>query len=157
MASWDEPYGMRWPMSNASRIADALGGRKSLPRPIRSLHELRHQVEKGLPFRSLEAIAQNYGLDRKRLTSVLGMPPRTLARRRQHARFAAAESDRLIRLARIVAFAEEVLGTREKAGRWLQKPSRTLGGVVPLDLLGSDLGTREVETELGRIEHGIPV
>ena len=59
--------------------------------------------------------------------------------------------------------AELVLGSGEKvlAGRrgerWLQKPSRGLAGAVPLDLLGTDLGAREVETELGRIEHGIPI
>lgn len=143
-------------MSTATRIVDALGGRKALPRRIRSLDELRAQGQSGLPYRTVEAIAHNYGLEWTRLIRVLGVPARTLARRRSQARFAAEESDRLIRLARIVAFAEEVLGKRDKAGRWLQKPNLALGGSVPLDLLGTDLGAREVENLLGRIEHGIP-
>jgi putative toxin-antitoxin system antitoxin component (TIGR02293 family) len=48
-----------------------------------------------------------------------------------------------------------VLGARDKAGRWLQKANRALGGVAPLDLLDTDLGAEEVVTILGRIEHGV--
>jgi putative toxin-antitoxin system antitoxin component (TIGR02293 family) len=78
-----------------------------------------------------------------------------LARRKQERRLRADESDRLLRLARVAAVAEDVLGAQDKAGRWLQKPNRALGGIVPLDLLDTDLGAEEVVTVLGRIEHGV--
>jgi putative toxin-antitoxin system antitoxin component (TIGR02293 family) len=51
--------------------------------------------------------------------------------------------------------AEKALGDAEKAGRWLRKPNRALGGTRPLDLLASDVGARMVERALTRIEHGV--
>lgn len=55
----------------------------------------------------------------------------------------------------VAAFAEEVLGTREKAAIWLRKPNRALGGVRPTDLLGTATGRLHVEQVLGRIAHGV--
>jgi len=86
---------------------------------------------------------------------VIGLPARTLARRKAERRLSPAESDRVMRVARIAASAEEVLETREKAGRWLQKPNRALGGAVPIELLRSDLGAEQVATILVRIDHGV--
>jgi putative toxin-antitoxin system antitoxin component (TIGR02293 family) len=59
------------------------------------------------------------------------------------------------RIARVMARAENVLGSPERATAWLNRPNRALGDAVPLDLLGTDLGAREVEAVLGRIEHGV--
>jgi putative toxin-antitoxin system antitoxin component (TIGR02293 family) len=65
------------------------------------------------------------------------------------------ETDRRSRLAGVAARAAEVLGTTEKADRWLQRPNRALGGRVPLELLDTDAGTQQVAEVLGRIEHGV--
>jgi putative toxin-antitoxin system antitoxin component (TIGR02293 family) len=54
-----------------------------------------------------------------------------------------------------VARAEEVLGSRERAGAWLRGPVRALGEARPLELLDTDLGAQQVEQVLGRIEHGV--
>jgi putative toxin-antitoxin system antitoxin component (TIGR02293 family) len=59
------------------------------------------------------------------------------------------------RVARVTVRAEEALGDRAKAERWMRAPNRALGGARPLDLLESDGGMREVERVLGRIEHGV--
>lgn len=64
-------------------------------------------------------------------------------------------TDRLTRVARVMARAEEALGDAEKARRWLRKPNRALQGRVPLDLARSEAGARTVEQALGRIEHGL--
>jgi putative toxin-antitoxin system antitoxin component (TIGR02293 family) len=61
----------------------------------------------------------------------------------------------LVRFARIATFASDVLGDDAKASRWLQRPNRALSGRQPLSLLDTDLGAREVEAILGRIEHGV--
>lgn len=71
------------------------------------------------------------------------------------ARLSPAESERLARVVRIIARAEEALGDREKARRWLRKANRALAGRRPLHLLDSDAGARMVERVPGRIEHGI--
>ena len=66
-----------------------------------------------------------------------------------------AKSDRRLRLTRVMARAESVLGSTDKAGQWLRKPNRALRGVAPVDLLDTDRGAQEVLAVLGRIEHGV--
>jgi putative toxin-antitoxin system antitoxin component (TIGR02293 family) len=51
--------------------------------------------------------------------------------------------------------ATEVFGTVERAQQWLAFPQYGLGGVVPLDYARTEVGAREVETLLGRIEHSV--
>lgn len=70
-------------------------------------------------------------------------------------RLTAAESDLVIRIAMTFARAIEVLGDRFKAARWLTSENRALGGIRPIALLDTYVGTREVEKILGRIEHGV--
>jgi putative toxin-antitoxin system antitoxin component (TIGR02293 family) len=55
----------------------------------------------------------------------------------------------------VFAQAVSVLGSDDKARRWIVKPSRALGGESPLHLLDTDIGTNAVLDELGRIEHGV--
>jgi putative toxin-antitoxin system antitoxin component (TIGR02293 family) len=66
-----------------------------------------------------------------------------------------SESDRLARIARLYAMAEDVLGTPEEAQRWMRTQNRALDGVRPLDAIETEIGAREVEDLLGRIRQGI--
>jgi putative toxin-antitoxin system antitoxin component (TIGR02293 family) len=86
---------------------------------------------------------------------MLHMPIRTMARRRQTRKLDAVESDRLYRVARVAAQAVAVFGAEDKATTWLQRPNRALNGELPIRLLDTDVGARQVEDILGRIEHGI--
>jgi signal transduction histidine kinase len=56
---------------------------------------------------------------------------------------------------RITARAVEVLGSQEKAFRWLKTPVRSLSNQQPLSLLNSPEGTAQVEDALGRVQHGV--
>jgi putative toxin-antitoxin system antitoxin component (TIGR02293 family) len=134
-----------------SEIVEALGGESR----VRNPEEMRAWVREGLPFESLESVVQRFGLKREEVSWVLDLPERTLTRRRQEQRLRPAESDRLFRVTRIAVQAEQVLGSTDKAARWLHTENRALGGQTPLALLDTDLGTREVEEVLGRIEHGV--
>jgi putative toxin-antitoxin system antitoxin component (TIGR02293 family) len=78
-----------------------------------------------------------------------------LGNRRKLGTLTAQQSDRLVRVARLLATAEEAFGSQDKAGIWLRRPTTVFGGERPLDLLDTDVGAREVETLLGRISHGI--
>ena len=80
---------------------------------------------------------------------------RTLARRRQERNLSPDESDRVYRAARLVAQAEEVLGDLARAARWFKAPNRALGHARPLDLLDTDIGSRQVEEVLGRVDAGV--
>jgi putative toxin-antitoxin system antitoxin component (TIGR02293 family) len=77
-----------------------------------------------------------------------------LARRRRSGRLARFESDRLYRLARVLALAHHSLGTPERALRWLKRSNRALGGVAPIGAIDTELGARQVENVLGRIAYG---
>lgn len=142
-------------MVTATKIAEALGGRHILRERLADYTAVIQRAEAGLPYAALEAVAKRYGIPLATLARVIGLPARTLARRKKERRLSAGESDRLVRVARVASAAEDVLETRENAGRWLQKPNRGLGGVVPLGLLRSDLGAEQVETVLVRIDYGI--
>ncbi len=135
-----------------SEIVEALGGERG---QVRSSAEMRAWVREGLPFDSLESVVQRFGLKREEVSWVLDLPERTLTRRKQEQRLRPAESDRLFRVTRIAVQAEQVLGGTDKAALWLHTENRALGGQTPLDLLDTDLGSRQVEEVLGRIEHGV--
>ena len=141
-------------MSNTDVIVKLLGGKKALGKKVETNDDLISIVRHGLPFVSFQHVV-NIVEGEEDLISYLKMSTRTLARRRRQVRLRPDESDRVLRLARIVARAEEVFGEGKKAVRWLQKPNRTLGGISPLSLLDTDIGTEKVIHVLGRIEHGV--
>lgn len=138
------------------QIARALGGKTALRREVRTAEQLHERILEGLPYKAFEAVTAHYDLDQSAVSVVIHVPARTLARRKQSQRFQAEESDRLARVARAAAQAEEVLGSSVKAGRWLQKTNRALGGAVPLEHLSTEVGARQVEEVLARIAHGVP-
>lgn len=142
-------------MVTAERVAETLGGARVLKRKSVTLEELQAQLRTGLPYSALEAVASGFEIGTADLVAVLHVPPRTLARRKREKRLRADESDRLFRLGRIATLAEDVLGSREKAIRWLHQANRALGNASPLQQMDTDLGTRQVEDVLLRIAHGV--
>ncbi|HTS48904.1 MAG TPA: MbcA/ParS/Xre antitoxin family protein [Bryobacteraceae bacterium] len=58
-------------------------------------------------------------------------------------------------LVRVIARAVEVLGSSEKALRWVNAPVRSLGDLTPVSLLSTPDGIARVEDVLGRIERGV--
>ncbi len=143
-------------MTAAEYVIDVLGGPKVFKgRTLPNATELRDRVRTGLPYQSLESIRERLNLSLPEAAIVLHVPLRTLARRRHGRKLDADESDRLYRLARIAGQAVAVLGTEEKAATWLRRANRALNGEVPLGLLDTDLGARQIEDVLGRIEHGV--
>ena len=142
-------------MIGPKRLYDTLGGRRVLRERQATYGAIRERVRTGLPFAALEAVVTRFEIPQQALLRVLHMPARTFARRKKERRLRPDESDRLLRLARVAARAEEVLGTAENAAGWLRDPIIALGDTSPLDNLDTELGTEEVEQILGRIEHGI--
>lgn len=143
-------------MTATEYVIEVLGGPKVFRgRRVPTPAELRNRVRTGLPYQSLESVRERLNLSLHEAAVVLHVPLRTLARRRLRRRLHADESDRLYRLARIAAQAVTALGTEAQAAAWLRRPNRALNGEVPIEFLDTDLGTRQVEDILGRIEHGV--
>ena len=95
------------------------------------------------------------GFSNDEIYKIVG-PRRTLARRvEKNERLSVAEADRVLRIKRIVEFAERVFADPVKAHRWLRKPSRALNGAVPIELIETEEGARIVENEIGVIDHGM--
>ena len=137
-------------------VVDILGGSRAIGgRNAPTERDVRDRIRSGLPYRSFEMVRERFQLSMPEAAGALGVPLRTLARRRIEKKLATDESDRLYRLARVAAHAVRVLGTEEKAAAWLRRPNRSLGGETPLAVLDTDIGARETDEALGRLEHGI--
>jgi putative toxin-antitoxin system antitoxin component (TIGR02293 family) len=142
-------------MVNELRAAvQKLGGEKTLGRTLASDRDLREAIREGFRPAVVEELMRTSGLTLKELAAALDLSPRSLQRRRRTGRLARYESDRLYRLARIVALANEYLGGRETAVRWLKRPNRALGGIAPVAAIDTEPGARQVESILGRIAYG---
>jgi putative toxin-antitoxin system antitoxin component (TIGR02293 family) len=135
-------------------VARELGGRRTLGRIPATDHDLREAIRKGFPPAVVEALMRASGLTLKELAAALDLSTRSLQRRRSSGRLARFESDRLYRLARIVALTEQTLGDHPRAVRWLKRANRALGGSSPLAAIDTELGARQVENVLGRIALG---
>jgi len=135
-------------------VVTELGGEQTLGRTLSSEQDMREAIREGFPPAVVQELMQASGLTLKELASALDLSPRSLQRRRRTGRLARFESDRLYRLARIVAIANEFLGDHERTMRWLKRPNRALGGFAPVTAIDTELGARQVENVLGRIAYG---
>ncbi len=71
-------------------------------------------------------------------------------------RLAKEESERLLRLSSIFEKAVELFeGDVSGAVNWLTTPKRALEGQTPLQYARTEVGAREVENLIGRLEHGV--
>ena len=64
-------------------------------------------------------------------------------------------SERILELAQLYAYGQEVFGSLHKFRHWLHKSSIALGGNTPFSLLDTSFGFHMVRDEIGRIDHGI--
>jgi putative toxin-antitoxin system antitoxin component (TIGR02293 family) len=135
-------------------VVKELGGRSVLGRNLGTQRELCEAIREGFPPAVVEELMQASGLTLKELAESLDLSPRSLQRRRRSGRLARFESDRLYRLARIVALAQQSLGDRASAARWLKRSNRALGGAAPISAMDTEIGARQVENVLGRIAYG---
>ena len=120
----------------------------SLSRLIQAIHE-------GLPFGDLDALQAGLAIPLDRLASRLGISKATLHRRKVTGRLDSQESDRVVRFARLLGKAVEVLESEQNARHWLSSPQVGLGGAGAPGLRGDRDWRGEVEDLLGRIEYGV--
>ena len=130
-----------------------LGGRRVLGREVASEADLALLVQARIPEQAVAAVQGNSFSDREIERFVI--PARTRRYRREHKEpLTIEESDRLVRLARVQALAEDVFGDAEKANKWLRQGLGMLNGQAPLELARTEAGVRVVEQILGKIDWG---
>src|ERR1700730_15977824 len=128
-------------------VVRELGGERALGRAMMNDRDLREAIREGFPHAVLEELMQAAGLTLKELADALDLSSRSLQRRRR-GRLARFESDRLYRLARLLALARESLGDEARANRWLKRANHALGGLAPIAAIDTELGARQVENLL---------
>ena len=146
--------GERRPATSRQALFSSRGaslGLRSIATP-----ELIEQLEAGFPFDALRRFEANSGMASGLLISILGIPERTLARRRTAGRLAPEESERLLRISIVFEKAVELFDDDvASAVQWLTTSKKALGGETPLRYARTEPGAREVENLIGRIEHGV--
>jgi putative toxin-antitoxin system antitoxin component (TIGR02293 family) len=139
------------PAPSVQEAARVLGLRRV---PANEL-ELADMAREGLPSATLSRLSGFLGWTQAALIEQLGIAPRTAARRlTRREPLSTAESERVLRLARVLTRAIDVFESQDAAKQWLQEPSTALGERKPIDLLATDIGTEVVLNELGKIDHG---
>lgn len=131
--------------------------------PIRGLglgtgdsFEIVRLVKAGFPFNKLANFQKVTELPWTEISRFVAIPQRTLTRRQNQGKLQPDESDRVWRASTIFDKAVELFeGDIAAARKWLQTPQTGLGGETPLDFASTEVGAREVENLIGRLEHGV--
>ncbi len=117
---------------------------------------LQERIEAGLPYATLERFQSKIDLPTTEIAKLLHIRMRTLSRRKDEGRLRPDESDRLLRASRLFGKMIDLFeGDLAKARAWLRAPQAGLGGASPLSFARTDIGSREVENLIGRLEYGI--
>ncbi|HXE57009.1 MAG TPA: antitoxin Xre/MbcA/ParS toxin-binding domain-containing protein [Gemmatimonadales bacterium] len=135
------------------KVSAALG----LPTSVRTPADLDQAVRAGLPYRSLVRLAKRFGEGNAARVYRLVAPRQTLKRREAAGRLKPDESERLERLARLLALAEQVWESEERARGFMTAPHPRLDHRSPLELAATELGARRVEELLWNLEYSLPV
>jgi putative toxin-antitoxin system antitoxin component (TIGR02293 family) len=121
-----------------------------------SISDLMQQIERGFSFQALLSLEANSGVSLTLLASVIGIPERTLARRKAAGKLEPEESERLLRVSNLFEKCVELFeGDVAAAVNWLTSPKKALNHQPPLLYARTELGAREVEDLIGRVEHGV--
>jgi len=123
--------------------------------PEPTLTQLIQSIEDGLPISDFKKLQGSLDLPDKDLAKYIRIPKSTLALRKKRGKFSFEESERLLRLQRLFEKALEVFKSAELAKKWLKQDAYGLGDIPPLEYAATEIGAREVEDLLGRIEHGV--
>ncbi|MDV5357174.1 DUF2384 domain-containing protein [Kosakonia sp. SMBL-WEM22] len=113
------------------------------------------QINEGLDGKVATLIVDWAKMSQNDLRKMSGIPPTTFGRSLK-ARFTPDQSERLVRIIRVIDRAVELFeGDKEEAQKWLKEPNRALGWKVPAELMASETGAYEVMKLITRLEHGV--
>ena len=118
--------------------------------------QLVESIRRGLPYRAFERLQADMGVSSRELSDMVAISARTLARRKTEGRLQPDESERLLRASRIYDCAVSLFeGDEAAALAWMRTPAAALGGRKPIEFARTEVGAREVEDLIGRLEHGV--
>ncbi|HEY8965680.1 MAG TPA: antitoxin Xre/MbcA/ParS toxin-binding domain-containing protein [Candidatus Methylacidiphilales bacterium] len=114
-------------------------------------------IHNGMKMAVIDEVAAALALPIKEVARALHINERTLRNRGKKGVLNREETEKGFRVVRVMAKAQEVLGSLEEASAWMRAPIDALGRKRPIDLLDTDLGVQEVDNLLEAIRWGVYV
>ncbi len=118
-------------------------------------HDLIKVVKGGLSVQVFRVLAETLGVSDAVLANLAGISGTTLTRRKRAGQLTPDESEHVLRIANLLERAAQVFEDVGDAAEWLKTPNLSLGNVTPLSYADTEIGAREVENLLGRIDYGV--
>ena len=116
--------------------------------------DLAEIVEQGIPTESIAYLRHN-GLTFSEVSSIV-ISPRTLKHRKARGeKLSNEETERAVRVGRVLGQADLVFGSHDKALLWLRTPDDRLNDRTPFSMLHTEAGGRLVESMLWQIDDGV--
>jgi putative toxin-antitoxin system antitoxin component (TIGR02293 family) len=117
---------------------------------------LMEAARTGIEYSFFSQLLHNIPITLNEWADILHLSNRTMQRyQKQKKNFETLQSERILEIAALYKYGEEVFGNAERFEGWMNSKIIALGGVKPKSLLDSSYGINMVKTILGRIEHGI--
>ena len=130
-----------------------LGGHRALGTNVSSEADLARIVHRGIRLVVLGHLARA-GFSKREIERFI-IPARTWRHRKTKKEpLSIEESDRVVRLTRIQALAEDVFGDVAKANGWLREGLGILDGKSPLEVARTESGARLIEQMLAKLDWG---
>lgn len=114
-------------------------------------------IREGIPFSLFSAIRKHTPFTDIDWANFLNISTKSLQRYKVEKDFVfkPIHSEKIIELAEVTQLGETVFGGQEPFYSWLNRTSKALGNMKPLDLLKDSYGKDLVINELNRIDQGI--
>ncbi len=138
-----------------SEIVRILGGADKLRKDIRSEWDMDQLIREGIPYPALQHFQEKFAPMGFELEAFMGLESRINGNVADSFRLPSIASDRLYRLARLFIIATKVLEDEKSGAEWLKRPQWGLGGRLPVEVVFTEIGAKEVENLLGRIDHSV--
>jgi|SRR5438270_74183 len=121
---------------------------------LKSEADLVALVEERIPVSAVFSLIK-HGILENEIYSVI-VPRRTLQHRRaRKEKLSREESDRAVRLARLVTLTESIFGNQSSGMHWLRLPKKRFRGRTPMEMMKTETGSRLVEETLYQIDEGM--
>lgn len=142
-------------ITEISEIVGILGGANKLKRDIRSEWDMDQLIREGIPYPAFKYFLAKFAPNDFVIEAFMGLESTSKKDIEEDFWLPSLASDRLYRLARLFIIAKRVLEDEKSGAEWLKRPQRGLGGRIPLEVAFTEIGAKEVENLLGRIEHSV--
>jgi len=139
------------------RVAEMLGVGRSFRRGRGSAVTVHEVLHAGLPRRALLRAIESGGIPVAQLLPVFGISTRTYMRLKSEPDrlLDAEQSGRVWQFAELLAKAQDVFGSSERAVDWMLRPAMALENRRPIELLTTPVGAHLVDDVIERMRYGV--